>query len=150
MEISLSSPRADFAAVPSTPRPTPTPPRFAFSQVLAEGLVRGAQAAVQTLPGAPIVAAALRGPASPPLGGLGGVGPIGGHALAAPEGPSPIGALDGGVGSLDASLAQSQDMNMAYLRIQEAVNAQDRSFTTLSNVLKAQHDTVKAAIGNIR
>ena len=38
----------------------------------------------------------------------------------------------------------------AHAVIQEAVNAQNRSFTTLSNVLKAQHDTVKTAIGNIR
>ena len=37
-----------------------------------------------------------------------------------------------------------------YLQVQESVNAQNRSFTTLSNVLKAQHDTVKTAIGNIR
>ena len=41
-------------------------------------------------------------------------------------------------------------MNLYYLQVQEAVNAQNRSFTTLSNVLKAQHDTVKTAIGNIR
>ena len=38
----------------------------------------------------------------------------------------------------------------AYLQIQEQVNAQNRTFSTLSNVLKAEHDTVKTAIGNIR
>jgi hypothetical protein len=41
-------------------------------------------------------------------------------------------------------------MNHYSLQIQEAVNAQNRSFTALSNVLKAEHDTVKTAIGNIR
>jgi hypothetical protein len=41
-------------------------------------------------------------------------------------------------------------MNLYYLQIQEAVNSQNRSFTALSNVLKAEHDTVKTAIGNIR
>jgi hypothetical protein len=41
-------------------------------------------------------------------------------------------------------------MFMSYLQVQETVNAQNRSFTTLSNVMKAQHDTVKTAIGNIR
>jgi hypothetical protein len=30
------------------------------------------------------------------------------------------------------------------------VNAQNRSYTALSNVLKAEHETVKTAIGNIR
>jgi hypothetical protein len=53
-------------------------------------------------------------------------------------------------GSLESSLQQSQDMNLYYLQIQEAVNSQNRSFTALSNVLKAEHDTVKTAIGNIR
>ena len=36
------------------------------------------------------------------------------------------------------------------LEIQERVNAENRTFSTLSNVLKAEHDTVKTAIGNIR
>lgn len=53
-------------------------------------------------------------------------------------------------GSLESTLQQSQDMNLYYLQIQEQVNAQNRSFSTLSNVLKAEHDTVKTAIGNIR
>ena len=51
---------------------------------------------------------------------------------------------------LDGSLQQSQDMNLYYLQVQEQVNQQNRSFTTISNVMKAQHDTVKNAIGNIR
>ena len=53
-------------------------------------------------------------------------------------------------GSLESSLQQSQDMNLYFLQIQEAVNSQNRSFTAFSNVLKAEHDTVKTAIGNIR
>jgi hypothetical protein len=112
---------------------------------------------VQTLPGAPIVAAALRGSSPPAPGGL----PAGLSGLpvmpglapstsppAAAEGPSPAGG--GAAGSIDGSLGQSQDMNLYYLRVQEEVNAQNRSFTAVSNVLKAQHDTVKTAIGNIR
>jgi hypothetical protein len=41
-------------------------------------------------------------------------------------------------------------MNLYYLQIQEEVDAQNRQFSTYSNVLKAEHDTVKTAIGNIR
>ena len=52
-------------------------------------------------------------------------------------------------GDVQSSLAQAQDMNIYYLQIQEEVNAQNRSFTALSNVIKAEHDTVKTAIGNI-
>lgn len=87
-------------------------------------------------------------------GALGGaVQSVGGAALAsatggaAPGGTAAAGAEGGG---LESSLQQSQEMNLYYLQIQEAVNAQNRSFTALSNVLKAEHDTVKTAIGNIR
>ena len=64
--------------------------------------------------------------------------------------PGMSGAPGAEGGSLESSLQQSQDMNLYYLQIQEAVNSQNRSFTALSNVLKAEHDTVKTAIGNIR
>ena len=47
-------------------------------------------------------------------------------------------------------MMQSQEMNLYYLRVQEEVNAQNRQFTTVSNLLKAEHDTVKTAIGNLR
>ena len=50
---------------------------------------------------------------------------------------------------IDGSLAQSQQQNLYYLQIQQQVNQQDRSFSTLSNVLKSEHDTMKTAIGNI-
>jgi hypothetical protein len=50
---------------------------------------------------------------------------------------------------IDSSLAQSQQQNLYYLQVQEQVNQQDRSFSTLSNVLKSEHDTMKTAIGNI-
>jgi hypothetical protein len=66
--------------------------------------------------------------------------------------PGAVGATGapGEAGSIEGSLQQSQDLNLYYLQIQETVNAQNRSFTALSNVLKAEHDTVKTAIGNIR
>ena len=87
-------------------------------------------------------------------GALGGaVQSVGSAALssatggAAPGGTAAAGAEGGG---LESSLQQSQEMNLYYLQFQEAVNSQNRSFTALSNVLKAEHDTVKTAIGNIR
>ena len=78
--------------------------------------------------------------------------------MSRPEGPGATsggtpgtGATTGaGEGGVESSLQQAQQMNMYYLQIQEQVNAQNRTFSTLSNVLKAEHDTVKTAIGNIR
>ena len=141
-----TSARPDFVAVTSAPRPTPLPVRVSFSEVLAKGArgaVAGAEAAVRALPGGSLIAVALRGAAH---GGAGVGAPF------APEGPGAhaSGASAGGEGGIESSLQQSQEMNLYYLQIQEQVNAQNRSFSTLSNVLKAEHDTVKTAIGNIR
>jgi hypothetical protein len=41
-------------------------------------------------------------------------------------------------------------MNLYFLRVQEAMAAENRAYSACSNVLKARHDTVKNAIGNIR
>jgi len=172
--------RPDVVAVETTPRPTATPPRVPFGEVLAGGaraLVSGAQAALRTLPGTPLMAIAMRGGAAGvpmgPLstefgvgnlapegpGGAGpagiavGVDPMGGFGGAALGGPLGAAAgADSGAGGTDplqGTLAQDQAMNLYYLQIQEEVNAQNRTFTALSNVLEVEHSTAKSAIGNI-
>jgi len=171
MDTRIPPIRSDVVAVTTAPRPTAAPVRVSFSEVLANGargIVSGAEAAMKSLPGAPLMAVAIRG-GSPPsgafaprigldaAGGAGGVSGAGGGtsgagAAGSPEGPGG-GASTSGSGadaSVEGSLAQSQEMNLYYLQIQERVNAENRSFSTLSNVLKAEHDTVKTAIGNIR
>lgn len=179
--IGLSA-RSDVTVASTAPRVTPTPARVPFKEVLTKTVVRTAETAMSVLPGAPLMAVAVRGAA----GGIGSIGvPVGGTGAArsgSPEGPG-AGArgVGGGIGlpnvslapgvvsgangaggaaggsgadaaapSIEQSLAQSQEMNLYYLQIQETVNAQNRTFSTLSNVLKAEHDTVKTAIGNIR
>ncbi|MBS2015276.1 MAG: hypothetical protein JST00_20480 [Deltaproteobacteria bacterium] len=162
--------RSDLAVATSTPRVTPTTPRVDFKRVLTNSLVRSAETAMRVLPGGPLMAVAIRGGGPGPAGSLGvPVTGVGASPLrAGAEGPAPLaggvpgalsptGATPGAAGapageasSVEASLQQSQEMNLYYLQIQEAVNAQNRSFTALSNVLKAEHDTVKTAIGNIR
>jgi hypothetical protein len=127
-----------------------TPGTPTFKEVMgasANALLRGAAGAVRSLPMAPIVAATIRpaagyAPASPSLGaasaeGLGGQSTVG------------VGGNPGAAG-VEGALAQSQDMNLYFIELQERVAAENRSFTTVSNVLKARHDTVKNAIGNIR
>jgi hypothetical protein len=170
--------RPDVVAVETTARPTATPPRVPFAEVLAGGaraLVRGAQAALRTLPGTPLMAVAVRGGAAGvPMGPLstdaavGSLAPEGpgGHASAGVVvGVDPTGGLGGpgvpfgaggaadpaagGTDPLQSALSQDQAMNLYYLHIQEEVNAQNRTFTALSNVLEVEHNTAKAAIGNI-
>jgi hypothetical protein len=128
-------------------------------------IVQGAEIAASKLPGSPITAAAVRGGGMTTLAAP--VVPAGGTlANATPEGPGgiggpglTIGAAGGGLstvgvnadagGSIDTTLQQSAQMNLYYLQIQQQVDAQNRTFTALSNVLKTEHDSAKSAIGNI-
>jgi hypothetical protein len=172
-----SASRPDIVLIESTVRPTPTPARVSFAQLLATGaggLVQGAELAASHLPGAPVAAAAVRGGSSLMSLALPSVGNTSVTALA--EGPSTAGVgmslVNGGLtmpvggatstsapgtsaaagdstGGIDASLQQSAQLSMYYLQVQQEVDAQNRSFTALSNVLKTQHDSAKAAIQNI-
>jgi hypothetical protein len=151
------SARADVVAVQTQPRPTATPVRVQFADVLAGGaqaLVRGAQAAVSAIPGVPLAAVAVRGgspavavaatpegPGGTSPAGVVGVGPTG-----LGVGGAPGGASDGG---LESTMAQSEQMNLYYLQVQEEVNAQNRTYMALSNVLEVEHSTAKSAISNI-
>ena len=68
MDNTIATARPDVVTVQTTARPTAPPPHVPFAEVLsgsAIALVQGAQAAVHALPGAPVLAAAVRG------GGLG-------------------------------------------------------------------------------
>jgi hypothetical protein len=159
--------RMDVIATPTAPRVTPSS-GVPFRDMVARGagaILRGAEAAISSLPGAPIVAAAVR-PAggtpsiSPSAGGAVGTGgpsgfgvprsPIAGGSA---ENPA-IGGAAGGPGtenvSVEGTLAQSQEFNLYYLQLQEQLSAENRAFSAMSNVLKTRHDTVKNAIGNIR
>ena len=179
--ISVSSTsRADVVAVQTQPRPTATPMRVQFADVLAGGaqaLVRGAQAAVSAIPGAPLAAVAVRGGGSSAAGGtlsgLGGLRSVASSvSVGMPEGPGGttagaglgaslvgVGGTSAGVGGastgstsdggLESTMAQSEQMNLYYLQVQEEVNAQNRTYTALSNVLEVEHSTAKSAIGNI-
>jgi hypothetical protein len=62
----------------------------------------------------------------------------------------PAGASTSGAVGSDDILANQADLNMQYLALQEQINAESREYSAISNVLKARHDTIKNAIGNIR
>lgn len=66
------------------------------------------------------------------------------------DGPSTGGNGADPLGDSERLLASSADMNLTLLRLQEEISAENRRFSALSNVLKAQHETAKAAIQNIR
>jgi hypothetical protein len=172
MDIPPAPLRPDVVSVQTSPRPTAPASTMSFSEVMAGGaraLVQGAQAAVRALPGSPLVAVALRAGsgasttsafgASPSIASLASVpvtpeGPGGtSSTIASPTTSATAAGSNTSEAasdqSLQASMAQSEQMNLYYLQVQEQVNTQNRTFTALSNVLEVEHSTAKAAITNI-
>jgi hypothetical protein len=153
--ITSGGPPTYVAAVPTAPRTTAAPAR-PFQQVIsasASAIVQSAEQAATHLPGGPILAAAMRSPlrgtavsgAQSPEGATSalGTGPSLGGAGA------PLGS-SGGAPGIEGVLSQGVDQNMYFLELQERISQESRTYSALSNVLKARHETVKNAIGNIR
>jgi hypothetical protein len=124
-------------------------PANPFRMALATGvnvLLSGAET-VGGVVGGPILAAAVRGAetsvsagAGPPLGG-------GGTALGPDATAVATGAAD--FSRIEALQRESQAFNLQLLELQEEVQQENRRFSTVSNVLRARHDTARAAINNV-
>ena len=135
------------------PPPEPTRTRTAvrgptFGEVLKSGLgvvLQGAAAAASV--GAPLLMSAVRLPAAVAGAGLSAGGAAAGSGSLAGNGAGGDGDM---MSQMKELQQQSRDMNLEMLALQEQVQQENRRFTTASNVLKARHDTAKAAIGNIR
>jgi len=108
-------------------------------RVGARSLVAGAASAAAGVPGAPLLSAAVRGPAAST------------SQFGTPESPGAVETV-GTEPASDVStiLERSQAFNMYYLQLQEQMSTENRRFSALSNVMKARHETSKTAIGNIR
>ena len=134
------------------------PPGQPFQAVMnagASAILSGAEQAVTRLPGGPILAAALRpaaghvSPAQLSGGAQGQLTPEGATATTTgAEAGSP--SLAGPGSSLEAALSEGANQNLFFIQLQERINAESRDYSTWSNILKARHDTVKNAIGNLR
>jgi hypothetical protein len=126
------------------------------------GVVAGAASvAAPFVPGGAVVSAAVNGAAAGMQGGGGAQGgfatagdlPIaGGPGLGTPTGGAPKS------GNMQQDLmTQTKGMqemmasfNLQYLQLQQKMQSENRSFTTVTNVMKTKHDTSKASINNIR
>ena len=100
----------------------------------------GQGASVGASSGGPSFQAAMTGSGSSPVGG----GIV----------PAVMNKLGGGGDPLMAQtqqmLQESQQFNLQFLGIQEQMQQENRSFSTLSNVLKARHETMRSSISNIK
>jgi hypothetical protein len=167
--LQSAGPRPNVSVGLTAARTTAQPAR-PFQQLIrasTSAIVATAEQAATRLPGGPILAAALRPvPGSPALdldtnspegarSALGtsslrdaSSGATSGSAM--PEGTNGAAAAPASGPEIDNLLSRNADDNMHYLELQERISHESRTFSALSNVLKARHETVKNAIGNIR
>jgi hypothetical protein len=145
--IEPGGPSPLVAAGPIAPRTTdqPTRPFQAVLRASASAVVSSAEAAVRSLPGGPILAAAFRPTSGSVPGGFTAEG------ATTPEG-APLSGPTGTPGSSDVEgmLGENSDKNLYYIVLQERISAENRQYTAYSNVLRARHETMKNAIGNFR
>lgn len=128
-------------------------PAAPFRSVLAGGvslLMNGAEVATHVVAG-PVLAAAVHdarvGASSAIAGGaLPGVGP--GSSPAALVAAAATGNPE--MANMEAVMQQGQASNLQLLALQQQVQQENQRFTTVSNVMRAKHDTAKAAVSNIR
>lgn len=114
-------------------RATPPPAERAFREALRDGagaLLAGVERAAGALPGGSVVSAVS-------------------SALTGAAGAGVSGAAGSGAG-VDDVLSRSALQQMELLALQQRMQDENQRFSTLSNVLKAEHETAKTAIGNIR
>lgn len=82
---------------------------------------------------------------------------IGGAALSMVPGLGGIGGMISGslskgpdFGSMQAMIQQQQESSVKMLGIQHQVSTQSQEFTTVSNLLKARHDSEMSAVNNFK
>ena len=147
MIIERSLSHATIAASPTRVRQTPRDGTARFGELLRAGgevLAAGAQAALRTLPGGPVLCAALRGGVTAAATRRAEGPGLSGQSPAAPSGSG----TEGG-GDLWQLTQDSQAFNLMYLQLQEEMSRENRRYSALSNVLKTRHETARAIISNV-
>ena len=125
-----------------------------FARTAQEVVKAGAGIAASLMPGAPMVSAAVasvssvvsssassvRGAAAMP--GAGGAGGVGGTAGQGEQWDL--------LAAQREMQAEGMKMNLAYMNLQNEMQAESRAHNAISNIMKVRHDSAKAAINNIR
>ncbi|SRR6266540_277256 len=134
-------------------------PAAPFRSVLSGGasfLLAGAEVATHVV-GGPILAAAVHDARVSATSAIAGsaAGRAGAAAVAGAGAAAVAGAPGAGVGggeamSMQAMMQEGQASNLQLLALQQQVQQENQTFSTLSNVMRAKHDTAKAAVSNIR
>ncbi|WP_375767107.1 hypothetical protein NR798_36290 [Archangium gephyra] len=138
--VARQTPRNDFGTV--------------FARTAQEVVKAGAGIAASMMPGAPMVSAAVASVSSVVSSTASSVG--GASALPGAGGAGGVGGTAGGGEPWDLLAAQREmqaegmKMNLAYMNLQNEMQAESRAHNAISNIMKVRHDSAKAAINNIR
>lgn len=81
--------------------------------------------------------------------GGGTVGSTGGVSSTVPGGVN-YGGSGGTIGQMNSELMAASQENSKLLQLQIAMQRENQTFTTVSNVLKVRHETTKNSISNVR
>ncbi len=137
---------------PTVVRQTPPDAKAKFGEALKQSamvLLGAATGVASVLPAGGILSAAIRTGAglatSPSL-------PASSLLPASPSASQGSLAATGGseMDQMWQLQQQGVESSLEVLKIQEAISQENRVFSTLSNVLKARHETARTAINNIR
>lgn len=128
------------------PRVTPSSGSDRFREALGQGarqLLAGVEQAATLVPGGSVVTAAVRGGSSALQSSTAA-------ESAEISGASAALGAEGEAGGPEGLLSEQTSTTMQLLELQQRIAMEQRQFTTVSNVMKARHDTAKQVIGNVR
>ena len=139
-------------------------PKNEFGQVLANTLsaaVKTGAGIVGSIPGVPVVSAAVNAVTGIVSAGSSGPGPLAAQRSAAGVGGVQLlggGSQNGGaIGAPadkpvyeNAQVREMAAMSDYYMKMQNEMQRESREFNAISNIIKVRHDSAKAAINNIR
>ncbi|ATB42394.1 hypothetical protein CYFUS_007872 [Cystobacter fuscus] len=138
---------------------TPTVARQTPNNDFGEVMARTARTVVNTAggvvaalaPGAPVVSAAVAS-----VGSVVSTSASSARSAAVVSGTGGVGGTTGQGEQWDLLAAQKEmqaegaKMNLAYMELQNQMQAESRAHNAVSNIMKVRHDSAKAAINNIR
>ena len=146
-----------MSITPTVARQTPNTDFGTVFVNTAQQVVRtGAGVVASLMPGSPMVSAAVAS-----------VGSVVSTAASSVRGASAVSGPGGGAGSVGGGTtgqgeqwdllaaqkemqAEGAKMNLAYMELQNQMQAESRAHNAISNIMKVRHDSAKAAINNIR
>lgn len=133
----------DVRVSPTETRPTPLPASRRFRDALgqgAHGVLAAVEQAASFVPGGAAVSAAVRAGTDGTGVSAGGSASVSGTSAGAPSSAS----------SMSDALTAQGNQAMELLQLQQQIAQEQQQYQTVSNVMKARHDTAKAVIQNVR